>query len=74
MMHITNLPERAKDYQDLSANAYKRARRMRDNGAEAWIIASAQDDAAGLAWQARLYLYGSFTKDHPSDLLSLSDI
>lgn len=47
----------ARDYQDLSALAYLRARRFRDRDCEPWLCASAQDDAASVAWQARVYLF-----------------
>jgi hypothetical protein len=45
--------ESAIDYQDLSALQYKRARRLRDQGAQAWVVQSAQDYAAELSAKAR---------------------
>lgn len=49
--------ENARDYQDLSAHAYLRARRLRNQREQAWVIRSAQDDATELSAQARWYLW-----------------
>lgn len=56
-MHITSLSEYARDYQDLSACAYLRSRRFRDQEHVDWLTRSAQEDASELALKARAYLY-----------------
>lgn len=55
-MDREQLIERARDYQDLSAAQYKRARRLRDTGACDWVVSVAQDYAAELAAEARIAL------------------
>lgn len=51
-----NLSEYARDYQDLSACAYLRSRRFRDQEHVDWLTRSAQEDASELAAKAREYL------------------
>lgn len=53
---MTTLSEYARDYQDLSACAYLRSRRYRDQEHVDWLTRSAQEDASELAAKAREYL------------------
>lgn len=54
---MTGLSEYARDYQDLSACAYLRSRRYRDQEHVDWLTRSAQEDASELAAKAREYLH-----------------
>lgn len=51
-----DLADYARDYQDLSACAYLRSRRYRDQEHVDWLTRSAQEDASELAAKAREYL------------------